>query len=355
MDISKVKTIFIGTSEFAVGILKILQQLEYLDIIAIVTQPDRPTGRKQELTPTPVKQFVIDQGLVVDILQPERLRKEAKEIMEKYQSELIIVASYGQIVPNSMLKSSKLEVLNSNETVKPQTPNLKPFFGCLNIHVSILPHLRGAVPMPMAILEGLSETGVTLQLMSAGLDEGDIISIEKFPLDGTETTEDLEHKSIQYSEIMLKRDLPKWIAGEVTPVPQDHSKATYCTKEDIAKEKAEITGDTSTVQAERMVRAFYPWPVAWLVLEGGQHKGKRLKIYRAQIMRNEELGMRDEKIEKSRNREVENTSSQQLVASSLFKHDGQLYLQLKDGVLRLVEVQLEGKGRVKGSEALYLV
>jgi methionyl-tRNA formyltransferase len=310
---NQVKTIFVGTSEFSIGILNILKNLDFIQLTAVITQPDRPVGRKQLLTPPPLKQHIIDNKFEVDVLQPEILRKEAKEIIEKYNPELIIVASYGQMVPRVMLESPK--------------------YKCLNMHVSLLPHLRGAVPMPMAILEGLSQTGVALQIMTKGLDEGDIISEEMFDLDGTETTESLENKSIQASERLLHRDLYRWIMGEIVPVPQDHSKATYCTKEDLAKEKAEITFNTAVQIAERMVRAFYPWPIAWIVIPNGIHTGKRMKIFSSKIQEMTDL-------------KQENINDHEEVI--LFKQNGSLYLQLKDGILELIEVQIEGKSKISG-------
>lgn len=308
-----VKTIFIGTSEFSVGIFNILKQLNFLKIDCVITQPDRPVGRKLILTPPLLKQYILDNKIVVDILQPEILRKESLKIIKKYNPELIIVASYGQMIPKVMLESPK--------------------YKCLNIHVSLLPHLRGAVPMPMAILEGLKQTGVTLQIMTKGLDEGDIISEEVFDLDGTETTETLELKSIRASESLLCRDLIKWIAGEITPIPQDHTKATYCTKEDLAKEKAEISFNTSVVFAERMVRAFYPWPIAWFVIPNGIHKGKRMKIFSSKIKEIVDLNQASDKV------------MEEMV---IFKQNGSLYLQLKDGILELIEVQIEGKSKISG-------
>lgn len=308
----KIKTIFIGTSEFSIGIFDILQKLEYLNLAAVITQPDRPVGRRQILTPPPLKQHIIDTKFSVDILQPEILRKESKEIIEKYKPDLIIVASYGQMVPQSMLEYPK--------------------YKCLNMHVSLLPHLRGAVPMPMAILEGLTQTGVALQIMTKGLDEGDIISQEVFDLDGTESTELLEQKSIHASERLLHRDLQKWINGEITPAPQDHGQATYCTKEDVSKEKAEITFKTPVDIAERMIRAFYPWPVAWIIIPNGVHERKRMKIFSAKV--------------KNETRDMKQENSNETIY--LFKQDGSLYLQLRDGILELVEVQIEGKSKMEG-------
>lgn len=307
----KIKTIFFGSGEFAVPILKKLIELDYLDLVLVVTQPDKPVGRKQELTPTPVGQLDIN----VEILKPEKIRLEAEEILGKYSPELIIVASYGQIIPASVINFPK--------------------FKCLNFHGSLLPQLRGAVPVQMAILQGLEETGVTLQVMSEGMDEGDIISQEVAVIKEDDTSESLMRDLAELSVTMLERDLPKWIGGELKATKQDESSASaptrllsYCFKDDISKSKAEITSSTTIDLADRMIRAFYPWPIAWIKLSSG----KILKIYKA------------EKTTKPTNLEV----------LSIFREEKSLFLVLSDGVIELKEIQLEGKTRGFSQDYLFL-
>src|SRR5688572_22105459 len=149
-----IKALFIGTSDFAVPILEKLITSKKVDLAGVVTQPDRPVGRKQILTPPDVKKYLIENSIDVPVFQPEKLGLDAEEILNKTKPELIIVASYGQFIPKIMLNYPK--------------------YKCLNIHASLLPDLRGAVPMPMAILKGYEKTGVTLQVMVEGMDEGDI-------------------------------------------------------------------------------------------------------------------------------------------------------------------------------------
>lgn len=315
----KVKTIFIGTSSFAVPVLEKLMDLDFIDLTSIITQPDRPTGRKQILTPPPVKEILNTkfETLNIKVYQPEKIKKEYKEILEKENPELIIVASYGQILPQELLEFPK--------------------YGTLNLHVSLLPELRGAVPMQMAILSGLKKTGVTLQKMVYALDEGPIISAREIPLDKDETFASLEAKSAEISSQILEEDLPKWINGEIEATPQDESMATYCSIKDTTKDKAEITFDTDVEVAERMIRAFETWPVSWITLQDGKYKDKRLKIYKA-------------KLDSQRVKESENQNSLLITQNSK-----RLFLHLHDGVLELLEIQLEGKKRMEAKEYLFIV
>ncbi|MBL8015183.1 MAG: methionyl-tRNA formyltransferase [Candidatus Doudnabacteria bacterium] len=310
----KIKTLFIGTGEFAVPVLKSLVGLELVDLVGVVTQPDKPAGRKQELTPGPLKkalQEIPDLGNV-QLFQPEKLREAADDIMSQTSPELIVVAAYGQMIPNSMLN----------------TPKHK----CLNLHGSLLPQLRGAVPVQMAILQGLSETGVTIQQMVKELDAGPILTTVDCEISPSETAESLMKKLADLGAALLVETLPRWVAGEIQPQEQDHSQATFCYQADIAKEKAEIRFETPLEQVERMVRAFYPWPVAWAKLDA--QEGKALKIFKARI--EQELKFKSNELE--------------------IRRDGKrLFLTLQNGVLELLEVQLEGKQRLGALDYLWLV
>lgn len=309
----KVKTLFIGTGEFAVPVLKSLVGLELVDLVGVVTQPDKPAGRKQELTPGPLKkalQEISDLGNV-QLFQPEKLREAADDIMSQTSPELIIVAAYGQMIPDSMLN----------------TPKHK----CLNLHGSLLPQLRGAVPVQMAILQGLSETGVTIQQMVKELDAGPILTTVDCEITPSETAESLMKKLADLGAALLVETLPRWVAGEIQPQEQDHSQATFCYQADIAKERAEIRFETPAEQVERMVRAFYPWPVAWAKLDA--QEGKALKIFKARI----EQGL--------------SFKSNEL---KILRDGKRLFLTLQDGTLELLEIQLEGKQRRAGEEYLFL-
>ncbi|GAB4283845.1 MAG: methionyl-tRNA formyltransferase [Candidatus Dojkabacteria bacterium] len=331
---NKIKTVFFGTSDFGIPVLNFLIENDKIDLVGVVTQPDRPAGRKQELKSSAVKQFLmleeksspiptfLKEGMAnkvsqfhqIRIEQPEKISKEHEIITRILKPDLIIVASYGQLIPNVILDF--------------------PRYKCLNIHASILPHLRGAVPIPMTILEGLKETGVTLQVMAERMDEGDIIAIEKFPVSDDETGESLKNKASFAAVDLLRKNLFKWVNGEIEATPQDHSLATYCYIADLKKEKAEIKFGTPVSLAERMVRAFIPWPVAWFIIPNGKYKGKRVKVFSAELVKSEE----------SENNEM-----------ALELNDNNLVLKLKDGDLILKELQLEGKTRGRAEQYFWLV
>ncbi len=300
MEERKYKTIFIGTGEFAVAPLKKLLELPFIELLGVITQPDKPAGRKMVLQPSPVKKFflTLSHSSSIRILQPEHILeiKNSDFIINK-DMDLFIVASYGQIIPDDILKIPK--------------------FPALNLHGSLLPVLRGAVPVNKAILEGLSETGVTLQIMSSKMDAGDIISQKKVELKGTERTPELMATLSQKAAEILQEDLLKFLEGKLTPVAQDSFKATFCFKTDIEKEKSEVKFDTSVTTAERMVRALLNWPVARIKLKDG----KILKIYNAEI-------------EKSNSTNTD---------FKIYRAGSKLLLDLFDGTLNLLEVQLEGK------------
>ncbi len=295
----KIKTIIIGTSEFAVPILEAALAHPMLEVAAIVTQPDRPAGREQTLKPSAVKQFLLDKKSEITIIQPEKIKDISGELLDEYEPELIIVASYGQIIPNNILEYPK--------------------YKCLNFHGSLLPKLRGAVPVNMAILLGFEKTGVTLQIMAEKMDVGDIISTREYILKPDETAESLMAELSMLSVEILNQDLEKWILGQIQPSAQDESEATYCYRGDISKDKAEIKFETDIDLAERMIRAFYPWPVVWFELPG---KG-RVKIFKAK----------------------KSDIQSQATGLQLTKSDKKLLLNLQNGTLELLELQLEGKKR----------
>lgn len=302
----KVRTIFCGTSEFAVPIFKKLLELEYIDLVGVVTQPDRLVGRKQILTAPPVKAEVTNSKLqITNILQPESLKKEAESILNDLKPELIIVASYGQFIPKVMLDY--------------------PRYKCLNIHGSLLPDLRGAIPVQMAIMKGYKQTGVSIQIMSEGMDEGDILGYAKWDIANNETTDTLMQNLSHLSTQLLEEILPKWINGEIAPQQQDESNATYCYIKDISKDKAEIDWNRSAEEIDQLIRAI----TGWTRLDNG----KVFKIYKAKVVESNDL-----------NSEI----------GKLTKVGKQLFIKCGTKTLELIEVQLEGKNKGSASEYLYL-
>jgi len=310
----KLKVLFIGTGEFAIQPLQELLQSGLVELVGVVTQPDKPVGRKQELKGGPVKQFLLqlNEGGDFQIYQPEKLKESAEEILNESSPDLIVVAAYGQMVPDLMLDT--------------------PEYGAWNLHGSLLPELRGAVPVQMAILQGLTETGVTLQQMVKELDAGDILLQESVQIDARETTESLMGLLSTLAMKLLIQGLEQLLKGSLGPTEQDNEAATYCSQSDISKTKAEIVFKTEISQAERMIRAFYPWPVAWFLVK--TKKGdKRVQVFAASI---------------------ESTEVSDATELTIQRRGKSLFLQLESGELELLELQLEGKQRRPAAEYLFL-
>lgn len=254
--VPQVKIVFFGTSEFAVPVLKKLHETGY-EIVAVITQPDKPAGRKQNLLPSPVKIDAQKRGL--KILQPPRLsslpvsQAGPASGEELKQGDLFVVASYGNIIPAPILELPK--------------------YGALNIHPSLLPKYRGPSPIQAAILNGDKETGVTIIKLDEKMDHGPILASRKLKVK-SEKFKELHDTLAEMGTELLIKILPEYIAGKTKLVPQDHSKATFT--KIITKNNARIDWSKSAEEIDRQVRAYSDWPVAWTTLDG-----KRLKIFEA--------------------------------------------------------------------------
>ena len=250
------RLVFMGTPDFAVPTLKALIK-EGHEILAVFTQTDKPVGRKQILTPPPVKICAMENG--IDIYQPTTLRSgEAFQILKDINPEAIVVVAYGKILPEDILSLPK--------------------YGCINGHASILPRHRGASPIQWSIFSGDKETGVTTQRMDSGIDTGDILEISKTEISDTETAETLHDRlSLMCAELMCST-IGKLEKGEIRPVKQDEKTATYCSI--IKKEMALLDFTKNATELDRAIRAFYGWPVAFFMLEG-----KRMKVFSAKILK----------------------------------------------------------------------
>lgn len=244
------KIVFFGTSEFAVPALRALCGAKY-EIAAVVTQPDKPAGRKQEPLPSPVKLAALELGLKV--FQPHHLSSPPQAWGGQGEVDLYIVASYGKIIPKAVLDLPK--------------------FGTLNIHPSLLPKYRGPSPIQAAILNGDTETGVTIIKLDSEMDHGDIISNVKFQMSNDRIGyRELHDKLAGLGAELLIKILPDYVDGKITPKPQDHKKATFT--KIIKKDDARIDWEKPAQEIDAMARAYSNWPVAWTMLDG-----KRLKIY----------------------------------------------------------------------------
>ncbi len=242
------RIVFMGTPDFSVPILRSLIEANY-DVVAVVTQPDRPVGRKKILTPPPVK--VEAEKHEIDVLQPEKIReREEVENVLAYKPDLIITAAYGQILPKALLDG--------------------PPLGCINVHASLLPKYRGGAPIHQAIIDGEKETGVTIMYMVEKLDAGDIISQVKVPIEEDDHVGSLHDKLSEAGATLLIETLPRLIKGEISPVKQDEAKATFA--KNITRDMEELDWSRGGTELYNQIRGLHPWPVAYTTLEGKTFK-----------------------------------------------------------------------------------
>lgn len=288
----RVRVAFMGTPEFAVPILQGL--LAEHEVLAVVTQPDRPAGRGRALKPPPVKALALAHGLPV--FQPTKLRGDTSllERLRDLAPQVIVVAAFGMLLPPEFLAL--------------------PPKGCLNVHASLLPRHRGAAPIPAAILAGDRETGVTIMLMDEGLDTGPILSQAPCPIREDDTAGTLSERLAQLGRDLLLETLPKWITGEIVPRPQDEEAATYAPPVRVAD--AEILWTKPAERLAREVRAFHPWPGSYTFWQG-----QRLKVLRARPAEGDVDG----------------------VPGQVVLLEGRLGVITGDGILVLEEVQPAGK------------
>jgi methionyl-tRNA formyltransferase len=254
---TRLRIIFMGTAELSRPILEALLKHQEFEVVAVVTQPDKPKGRDLKLQPSPVKETALKSGLPV--LQPEKARDaQFVEELRGLHPDLIAVAAYGQILPQSILDL--------------------PRFGCLNVHTSLLPKYRGAAPIQWAILNDEAETGVTIMKMDAGLDTGDIVSIEKTPIQPQDNSQILHDRLAQMGAGLLVRTISDFVAGKIQPRPQPHEGVSHVSK--IKKEDGKIDWSLPARVIWNRVRAFTPWPGAFTFIQGTS-KSRMIKIWEA--------------------------------------------------------------------------
>lgn len=248
------KLIFMGTPDFAVPCLESLLQAGH-EVAAVFTQPDKPRGRKQELTPPEVKVCALKHLLTV--YQPKTLRDgEAMKIIKEIQPDCIVVVAYGKILPKEILDF--------------------PRYGCINIHASLLPQYRGSAPIQWAVINGEKETGVTIMQMDEGVDTGDMLCQRSIPIALDDTAESMFDKLSVLGGEMIVKALEMLEQGELSPVRQDEAKASHAPM--LNKDIAVIDWYKSAREVHNLVRGLYSWPIAQTTLHG-----KKLKIYRTAL------------------------------------------------------------------------
>lgn len=250
------RIVFMGTPEFAVPCLQALIDAGYT-IPLVVTQPDKPVGRKQVMTPPPVKQLAAAHGIAA--YQPAKLRKndEALERLAAAEADLFVVVAYGKILPQSVLDL--------------------PARGCINVHASLLPRLRGSAPIQWAIVKGETETGVTTMVMDAGMDTGDMLLKAAVPIADDETGVSLADKLSRLGARLLLETLPAYLDGSLQPTPQDHAQATTIPL--LNKEHGLIDWHQPAGAIDRQIRGLKPWPETYTYFRGRSLKVRQARVY----------------------------------------------------------------------------
>lgn len=248
-----VKICFMGTPDFAVGALEALIAAGY-EIVCVVTQPDKPKGRGKAVQFPPVKECARKHD--IPVFQPVKIKApEAVEELKKYEAELFVVAAFGQILSAEILQM--------------------PRYGCINIHASLLPKYRGAAPIQWAILNGETETGITIMQMNEGLDTGDMLAKRVVLIEPTETGDSLHDKLMAAGASLVTETIPRFVQGEITPEKQNDADSSYAKM--LRKSLGNIDWKSDAASLARLVRGLNSWPGAYTVF-----RGKNLKIWEAQ-------------------------------------------------------------------------
>lgn len=249
------KVVFMGTPDFAVPVLDAIIKAGH-EVGYVVTQPDKAKNRGKKVLFTPVKELAVAHD--IQVLQPEKIKQspETMELLKAYEPDIAVVVAYGQIIQKELLDLPK--------------------YGCVNVHASLLPKLRGASPIHHAILQGEEETGVTIMQMAEGLDTGDMLTKVSLPIDGM-NCEALHDKLAEMGAELLVETLPMIEAGNVTPEPQDDALSSYAGL--ISKKDGIIDFTKTPEKIERQIRAFDPWPGAYCA-----YKGETMKLWKAEAL-----------------------------------------------------------------------
>ena len=298
-----------GTPDFSVGTLEEIIKAGH-EVMAVVTQPDKPKGRGKALQYSPVKEAALSHNL--EVLQPVKARDEAFiEKLRQYNADVFVVVAYGQILPKEIIDMPK--------------------YGCINVHASLLPKYRGAAPIQYAVIDGCEYSGVTTMLMDEGLDTGDILLVSKVKLDKKETGGSLFDKLEDVGAKLLVTTLSKLEDGTITRTKQIEEDSTYVKM--IKKSMGKIDFNKSAIEIERLIRGLNPWPSAYTSLDG-----KTFKIWEANCLS-----------------DVEYDSSKlpEIKPGMVIKiNKNSFVIKCKEGYLEALSVQLEGKKRMDAGSFL---
>lgn len=293
------RVLFMGTPDFAVDTLQTLIDSEH-EVIGVVTQPDKPKGRGGKMQCSPVKELAMEHG--IPVYQPVRVRDEAFLFeLRKMSPEVIVVVAFGQILSQEILETPK--------------------YGCINVHGSLLPKLRGAAPIQWSVIQGDKESGVTIMQMQEGIDTGDILLVEKCPIASDETGGSLFEKLAKLGGPLILKVLDMAEKEELCPVPQIEEEHTYAKM--LSKATGQLDFSKPAVELERLIRGLNPWPSAFCYLDD-----KMLKIWEADVIEGKEAW-----------KEAQYSAVVEVTKTTMVVKTGEGYLSLRS-------VQLEGKKRM---------
>lgn len=298
------KIVFMGTPDFAAGSLRALIEAGHR-ITAVVTQPDRAKGRSKEPVPSPVKVCAVEHG--IPVMQPRRIREpEMVEKLRTFEADIYIVAAFGQILSREILDI--------------------PRYGCLNIHASLLPKYRGASPIQHVIIDGEERTGVTIMQMDAGIDTGDMLYKKEIPIAPDDNYETLHDKLMLLGGEAITEALRLLEKGELTAVKQDGSQSCYAPL--IGKDMGKIDFSGTAEEIDRLIRGMTPWPSAYT-----EYKGRQLKIWKAVP-------------------DMQGTVSGHVPGEILSVEKAAVNVATGKGILKILELQMEGKKRMAARDFL---
>jgi len=288
------RVVFLGTPDFAIPSLKALLEDDAFEVVAVITQPDKPRGRSGEATYCPTKEFAMKEGLKVYCFESIR-NAESIEILKSLEPDVMVTAAYGQILSQKVLDVPKM--------------------GCVNVHGSLLPLYRGAAPIQWAVINGEKQTGITTMLTERGLDCGDILLQETVEIEKNETAGELFDRLADLGGDVLVRTLHGMMEGAIIPKPQDHEKATHFPMLD--KSDGKIDWGKSAKQVHNLIRGVNPWPGAYAL-----YGDTIVKIWRSEL------------------------SDKSGKSGEIIKADGELIIACAEGAVKITELQVPGKKRM---------
>ena len=323
------KIVFFGTPTFSVPFLTELIRDPEIEVVGVVTQPDKPAGRGGDVTPSPIK--ILAQDAVIPVFQPASLKTDQHigKILKDLEADFFVVVAYGKIIPKAILDFPKL--------------------GCINVHPSLLPRHRGPSPMQWAIAQGDTTTGVTIMLLDEGMDTGPLLASEQVTIDAEETYETLVAKVQEIGPRLLTSTLKRQASSEIIPLKQDEAKATITRL--LEKEDGHVDWSQTMAQIDQKHRAYHAWPGTWMCWERKMNVCMRLKINTLRPIDCEhERASSSARPSEAKQTRVHTLDFRADVPRGMvtIKED-RLFVDCADGTLEILKIQPEGKPNMKAS------